>query len=341
MINTDYCFLKNLPKAELHVHLEGTMEPELFLKIAERNRIAIPYSTVEQARQSYNFIGFDGFIRAYIFHAQVILTEQDFYDITWAYLEKMVHYGLKHVEFFFDVQIYRQQRITAGIIITGIHEALKAGKQKFGITGLLILSFMRDQTEREAFQALDEILPFKDQVIGVGLAATEKNNPPSRFVSVFKKAKKLGFHTTAHAGECVADNIRDVIDLLQVERIDHGVKAITDLTVLKKIRDQKIPLTVCPISNMRLGVYQSIQEHPLKQLVDSGIIVTINSDDPAFFGGNLYDNYLLAHEMGLSRADLINCARNSFTASFLGEAEKQTHLEEFDQFMTSQAEITK
>jgi len=334
MKSGDYNFLKNLPKAELHVHLEGTMEPELLLKIAERNRIKTQFNTIEQARESYSFKDFDGFIKAYFLHSQVLVTEQDFYDVAWAYLEKMAPMGLKHIELFFDLQIY-SGRVKPGVIISGLHNALKAGEKQFGITGLLILSFLRDQPERDAIQALEDIMPFKDKVVGVGLASTEKNNPPSRFTAVFKKARELGFRLTAHGGECVADNIQDLIDLLQVERIDHGVKASLDQNLLNKIRNQKIPLTICPVSNMRLGVYQNISEHPIKKLLDYGIIVTINSDDPAFFGGDLLDNYLLAQKMGLSIQDLINCARNSFGASFLNNSQKQEHVRALDLFLAT------
>lgn len=332
---TPGCALPFLPpKAELHVHIEGTMEPEQLMLFAQRNKIVIPYKTIEEAREAYNFSDYQSFIDAYINITQVLCTQEDFYDLTLSYLKKAVSQGVLHAEIFFDLQTYMPRGIKAGTIITGIHQAFCEGKKLWGISAEMIMCFIRHFSQKNAFEALKLSLPFKDYIIGVGLASTEDGNPPAKFQEVFTQAHSYGYHRVAHAGECNAAMIRETIQLLNVERIDHGIHAIDDNSLVKELIEKKIALTVCPLSNLSLGIVKNLQQHPLKQLLDLGVMITINSDDPAFFNGYIAENYYDAViQMGLSREDIIQCARNSFQASFASETRKNECLEQLNSFL--------
>lgn len=327
-------FVYAIPKAELHVHLEGTMEPEQFMLFAERNKIAIPYTTVEEAKQAYNFSDYQSFINAYLQITNVLCTEEDFYDLTLSYLKKASSQGVVHVEIFFDLQTYMPRLIFAGTLIMGIHQALNDGKKLFGISGEMIMCFIRNLSQKNAFEALELSLPFKEYIIGVGLASLEEGNPPSKFADVFAQAEAYGYHRVAHAGEYSASLIREIIELLHVERIDHGIQAIHDSSLIQELIEKRIALTICPLSNLALGIVKNLESHPLKKMLDGGIIVTINSDDPAFFKDYIAQNYYAAaDQMGLTLDDLIQCARNSFQASFTSDARKKECLEKLNVFV--------
>ncbi len=329
-------FIKNLPKAELHLHIEGTMEPEEFLLFAQRNNINIPYKTVEQAKQAYKFSDFKTFIDAYTLVSQVLKTEQDFYDLTLAYLKKISQQGVLHTEIFFDLQTYMQRNMASEIVINGIHNALVDGYKLFNISSGMIMCFMRNFSQESAFEALEQAIIHKDKIIGVGLAALEIGNPATPFEPVFAKAHSLGFHTVAHAGESDLINIRHAVQFLGVERIDHGIQCMHDPELVKELASKKIPLTVCPLSNVALNLIKNIKEHPLKKMFDAGLMVTINSDDPAFFDGYIAENYYAAFEqIGLSYDDLITCARNSFIASFASKERKKECLKILQDYISA------
>lgn len=319
----------SLPKAELHVHLEGTMEPEQFMLFAERNKISVPYTTLEEAQQAYAFSDFQSFIDAYEQIANVLCTQEDFYDLTLAYLKKVSGQGVLHTEISFDLQTYMPRNIATETIIMGIHHALCDGKKLFGISGEMILCFIRNLSEENALQALELSLPFKDKIIGVGLASTEKGNPPSKFEKVFARARSFGYHCVAHAGECgTPEMIREAIQLLHVERIDHGIQVLDDPSLITELIQKNISVTVCPLSNVALGLVKNLQQHPLKKMLDAELTVSINSDDPAFFHGYIAENYYAAvTQMGLSFEDVVQCARNSFQASFASESRKNECLD--------------
>lgn len=314
----------SLPKSELHVHIEGTMEPEQFMLFAERNKVSIPHKTIEEAQEAYAFSGYQSFIDAYVHVTKVLRTEHDFYDLTWAYLKKVSTQGVMHTEIFFDIQTYMPRGIVPETIIMGIHQALIDGQKYFDISGAMIMCFIRNLSVENALCALKALSPFKDKVIGVGLASVEEGNPPSKFKDLFDQARKQGYHCVAHAGECSPKMIQETIRLLHVDRIDHGIQAIHDPSLIRELVEKKIPLTVCPLSNVALGIVKDLVHHPLKKLLDSGVVVTINSDDPAFFHGYIAENYYAAFtQMGLSYSDLVQCARNSFQASFASEIRKR------------------
>lgn len=263
--NNEENFIKNMPKAELHVHFEGTMEPEQFLLFAERNKIKIPYTTLEQAKQAYQFSDYQSFIDAYVQITRVLCTERDFYDLTLAYLKKAYAQQVMHAEIFFDLQTYMPRALPAKTIIMGIYHAIEDAKKMFGMSAEMIMCFIRHLSEANAHEALELLLPFKQYVIGVGLASTEKGNPPSKFVDVFAQAKKHGFHRVAHAGECDAGMIRDTIQLLDVERIDHGIHVLEDQALVQEVIKKNIAFTVCPLSNVALGIVGDVRNHPLKK----------------------------------------------------------------------------
>jgi adenosine deaminase len=316
--------IMQLPKAELHVHIEGTMEPEQYLTFAERNKVKIPYNTLEQARQAYEFTDYHSFITAYLAATQVLCTEQDFYDLTIAYLQKMRQQGVLHVEVFFELQSYIVRNIAPAVIINGIYEALQYGAITLGISGLMIMSFLRHLSEQEAFNALKLSLPYKDKIVGVGLAAYEQGNPPSKFQHVFKQAHDYGYHIVVHAEIGNGDYLHQAIDLLHAERIDHGIPCLQNPELVNEIKRRNIALTVCPISNVMLGLYPSLLQHPIKKMIEWGLPVTINSDDPSFFKHYIADNYYAVHEtLGVTFAELVFCAHNSFLYSFANDARKK------------------
>jgi len=323
-------FIRQLPKAELHVHIEGTMEPEQYLQCAQRNNINIPYTTPDQARAAYQFSNYQTFVDAYIKLTAVICTEQDFYDLTIAYLRKMAQQGVLHTEIFFDFQSYAPRNIAPAIIVHGIFNALTDGQKQFGISGGMIMCFLRHLPEEDALKTFERALPFKEKIMGVGLATVETGNPPSKFKRVFAQAKAAGFHRVAHVAEGGGPEvIWQALQELDIERIDHGIAAIKDSKLVAELVQKKIPLTVCPFSNVAvLHEFPTLQSHPLKKMYDAGLRVTINSDDPAFFGSNyIAENYYAAAErMGFTCPELVECARNSFLSAFCSDERKQVCL---------------
>ncbi|MBT4727598.1 MAG: adenosine deaminase [Bacteroidetes bacterium] len=317
-------YIKTIPKAELHLHIEGTFEPDLMFKIAKRNNIQIKYSTVEEIKSAYSFNNLQEFLDIYFAGASVLITEQDFYDLTWAYLHKAKEQNIVHAEIFFDPQTHTEQGIAFETVISGIYNALKDGQERLGISFKLILCFLRHLDEAAAFKTMDEALSFKDWIDGFGLDSTEIGNPPGKFESVFAKAKQEGFLTTAHAGEeGPAQYIWDSLNLLRVNRIDHGNRCLDDEDLVKLLAEKQIPLTLCPLSNLELKVIKNMKDYPLLKMMEAGVLVTINSDDPAYFGGYLNENYLaVAKALNLSQEQILQLAKNSFKASWLSDEEK-------------------
>ncbi len=327
-------FIKGIPKAELHLHIEGTFEPELMFEIAKRNHVKIKYSTVEEIKSAYNFSNLQDFLDIYYAGAQVLLTEQDFYDLTWAYLEKIHAENVIHTEIFFDPQTHTGRGIKFSTVINGIHRALEDGRTKLGINSKLIMCFLRHLDEESAFKTLENAIEFKKWIDGVGLDSSELGHPPSKFQQVFEQARRQGFLTVAHAGEeGPAEYIWEALNLLKISRIDHGNNALNDEKLLKELVNKKMPLTICPLSNLKLQVVKDLKEHPLKKLMDHGILATINSDDPAYFGGYMVENYIaISKALNLSKEDIYILAKNSFIASFLEEEVKKDMIERVDRY---------
>lgn len=328
-------FIHALPKAELHVHLEGTLEPELMLALARRNGIALPQPSPEALRASYSFTSLQSFLDLYYQGARTLITERDFYDLTRAYLHRARLDNIRHVEPFFDPQTHTARAVGFETVIAGIHRALEAAEREDGISSRLIMCFLRDLSAEQAMETLEQALPFRGLIAGVGLDSAELGNPPAKFVEVFARARREGLHVVAHSGEeGPPEYIRQALDLLKVERVDHGVRAIEDPALLERLALEQVPLTVCPLSNVRLRVFASIERHNLKQLLDAGLMVTVNSDDPAYFGGYLSDNYLAVQQgLGLGRNDLERLAANAFKACFLPDERKQALLRELDDYL--------
>ena len=327
-------FISGVPKAELHVHIEGTFEPELMFKIAQRNNFKIKYKSVKQLRKAYDFNNLQEFLNIYYGGANVLICEQDFYDMTLAYMKILHSQNVLHAEIFFDPQTHTDRGIQFSTVITGIHKALINAKEKFGISTKLIMNFLRHLNEEQAFQTLEQSLEYKDWIVAIGLDSSEIGHPPSKFQRVFKKAQEEGFLTVAHAGEEGPPKyVWEAINLLNVTRIDHGNRALEDDTLVQLLREKQIPLTVCPLSNLKLRVVDKLENHPLKIMMDKNLLVTINSDDPAYFGGHLNDNYLkLAMALCLTTDDICQLAKNSFTASFLSDAEKTSYIKQVDDY---------
>ena len=316
------CLMKDLihqlPKAELHLHIEGTLEPEMMWQLAERNKIQLPYADVESIRQAYQFKDLQSFLDLYYQGAQVLQTYQDFYDLTWAYLTHMDQENVRHVEIFFDPQTHTDRNIPFEVCFEGIRDALRDGNKQYQISFHIILCFLRHLSQNQAFTTLEQAQPYLDDIIAVGLDSTELGHPPQKFKQVFEKALSLGLKTVAHAGEEGSpDYIWQAIKDLKVSRIDHGVRAIEDPKLMDYLADSQIPLTICPLSNLALRVYSSMTEHPIKKMLEQGLCVTINSDDPSYFGGYLTENYIqTAKALKLSADQLKKIANNSIKASF-------------------------
>ena len=321
-------FVRSLPKAELHLHIEGTLEPELIFELARRNGIELPYPSVDALRAAYQFDSLQSFLDLYYAGAGVLIQESDFYDMTMAYLRRARHDGVVHAEIMFDPQTHTARGVSMETVFAGIARALREARAELGISGYLLLSFLRHLSEADAFSTLEQALPLREQYadlwIGIGLDSSEKGNPPEKFARVFAHCRGLGFRLVAHAGEeGPAAYVRDALDLLQVERIDHGVRSEEDPELMRRLATDQIPLTVCPLSNLKLCVFPTMQAHNLVRLLRQGLLVTINSDDPAYFGGYVADNYLAcASALGLGTADLITLAGNSIRASFLPPDQK-------------------
>ena len=317
--------IRALPKVELHVHIEGTFEPELMFEIAQRNQIAIPYQSVEDVRQAYNFHNLQSFLDIYYAGANVLIHEQDFYDLAWAYFEKCAEDYVVHTEIFFDPQTHTDRGIAFEVVINGLQRACDDALEKLGISSRLIMCFLRHLSEEAAFETLAQALPFKEQIIAVGLDSSEMGHPPSKFERVFAKARELGFLIVAHAGEeGPAQYVWEALDLLKVNRIDHGVRSEEDAQLMQRLIAEKMPLTVCPLSNLKLRVVDNMAQHNIRRLLQQGVHVTVNSDDPSYFGGYMNDNFIAITEaLDLSNAELKQLAMNSFEASFMPETEKQ------------------
>jgi adenosine deaminase len=305
-----------LPKAELHLHLEGSLEPELLFALAERNRIALPWADVNSLRGAYAFNNLQEFLDLYYQGANVLRTEQDFYDLTWAYLLKCREQGVIHTEPFFDPQTHTDRGIPFEVVLRGIKQALVDGEKQLGITHGLILSFLRHLSEEEAFKTLEQAMPFRDAFVAVGLDSSEKGFPPRLFERVFAKARSEGLLTVAHAGEeGPPEYIWEALDLLKIERIDHGVRAIEDERLMQRIIDEQIPLTVCPLSNIKLCVFDNMAQHNILAMLERGVKVTVNSDDPAYFGGYVGENFAaLERDLGMTREQAARLAANSLEA---------------------------
>ncbi|WP_406613013.1 adenosine deaminase [Acinetobacter schindleri] len=316
--------IQAMPKAELHVHIEGTFEPELMFAIAQRNEIAIPYQSVEEVRQAYNFHNLQSFLDIYYAGANVLIHEQDFYDLAWAYFEKCAEDNVVHTEMFFDPQTHTDRGIAFETVLNGLQRACDDAAEKLGITSHLIMCFLRHLSEAAAFETLEQALPYKDQIIGVGLDSSEVGHPPSNFERVFAKAREAGFLIVAHAGEeGPAEYVWEALDLLKVNRIDHGVRSEEDPALMQRLIAEKMPLTVCPLSNLKLCVVDDMQQHNIRRLLQQGVQVTVNSDDPSYFGGYMNDNFIaIAEALDLSNDELKQLAINSFEASFISEADK-------------------
>ncbi|WP_180107972.1 adenosine deaminase [Acinetobacter sp. YH12085] len=324
--------IRALPKAELHVHIEGTFEPELMFAIAQRNNIAIPYQSVEELKEAYNFHNLQSFLDIYYAGANVLIHEQDFYDLAWEYLEKCAEDHVVHTEMFFDPQTHTDRGVAFETVLNGLQRACDDAKTKLGISSHLIMCFLRHLSEDAAFATLDQALPYKDQIIGVGLDSSEVGHPPSKFERVFAKAREAGFLIVAHAGEeGPAEYVWEALDLLKVNRVDHGVRSEEDPALMQRLIAEKMPLTVCPLSNLKLCVVNDMADHNIRRLLQQGVHVTVNSDDPSYFGGYMNDNFIAITEaLDLSNAELKQLAINSFEASFISDAEKQTWIKKIE-----------
>ncbi len=316
--------IKTVPKAELHVHIEGTFEPELLFEIAKRNNIQIRYKSVEALKNAYYFNNLQEFLDIYYEGARVLLKDQDFYDLTSAYLQKCHEENIGHTELFFDPQTHTRRGVPFKVVVSGIQQALTDAHEKWGITSRLIPNFLRHLSEEEAIQMFREALKFRELITGFGLDSSEKGHPPAKFEKVFQMVRNEGFLCVAHAGEeGPAQNVRESLRLLKVSRIDHGVRSADDKNLMKELTEQKIPLTVCPLSNLKLKVVKEMKDLPLQTFLDNKIIATVNSDDPAYFGGYINDNYrAVASAFNLTEPDILTLAENSFKASFLPVEEK-------------------
>ena len=328
-------FIQTIPKAELHIHIEGTLEPELLFKLANRNNIKLKHKSIEDLRKAYKFHNLQSFLDIYYEGASVLLQEQDFYEMTWSYLEKLHKENVIHAEIFFDPPSHTSRGVSFETVIKGVNKALNDGKQKLGISTGLIMCFLRHLSAKAAMETLEKSLSYKEMIVGVGLDSTELHNPPSKFSEVFKKASLCGYLTVAHAGEeGPPAYIKEALDELNVMRIDHGVRCLEDKSLVKELVKRQIPLTVCPLSNIKLGVFKSLETHNLKELLDCGLNVTVNSDDPAYFGGYVNENFLqIQRALNLTKQDIYTLAKNSLQATFLQEKEKQKLITKLENFV--------
>ena len=322
-------FIKKAPKAELHLHIEGTLEPSLLLELAKRNDIQIPFTDIDEVKSAYNFSDLESFLNIFYQGSRVLIKEQDFYDLTWAYALKCKEDNVVHAEIFFDPQTHVNRGVNFDLVINGIHRALQKANKEFGLTHKIIMCFLRHLDEVSAFEILDQALVHKDKIIGVGLDSSEIGHPPRKFEKVFKKAIQNGFLTVAHAGEeGPPEYIWEALKLLKVKRIDHGVQCLHDEKLVKKLRENQIPLTVCPLSNIKLRVFDKMKNHNLKKMLNKGLLVMVNSDDPAYFGGYINDNLIECQtELNFSMKEIKTLMINSFKSSFLKEEEKRDWIE--------------
>lgn len=322
--------IRALPKAELHVHIEGTFEPELMFEIAQRNHIDIPYQSVEEIKQAYNFHNLQSFLDIYYAGANVLVNERDFYDLAWSYFKKCAEDRVVHTEIFFDPQTHTERGVAFEIVLNGLKLACADAKEQLGISSELIMCFLRHLSEEDAFKTLEQALPYKSDIIAVGLDSSEVGHPPSKFERVFEKAREEGFLVVAHAGEeGPPEYVWEALDLLKVNRIDHGVRSEEDPALMQRLIQEKMPLTVCPLSNLKLCVVDDMKQHNIRRLLQQGVQVTVNSDDPSYFGGYMNDNFVAIQEaLDLSQDELKQLAINSFEASFISDEQKQKWIEE-------------
>ena len=327
-------FIKKMPKVELHLHIEGSFEPELMFAIAQRNNIELPYKSVDEVKNAYNFNNLQEFLDIYYAGASVLIKEQDFYDLTWAYLEKINAENVMHTEIFFDPQTHTNRGVSFDTVIKGIHHALEDAKKKYGITYKLIMSFLRHLSEEEAFKTLEQALPYSSWIDGVGLDSSEVGNPPSKFEKVYAVAKQAGFKLVAHAGEeGPAEYVYEALDLLKIDRVDHGNRSLEDADLVDRLVAEKIALTVCPLSNLKLKVVEDMKNHPLKIMLDKGLVATVNSDDPAYFGGYMNDNFMAVTEaLNLSKNDLYQLSTNAVNGSFADAERKAVIQQQIDAY---------
>ena len=317
--------LRSMPKAELHIHIEGSLEPELIFALAKRNSVSIPYASVEELRSAYAFTNLQSFLDIYYAGASVLITEQDFYDMARAYFVKAAADHVLHTELFFDPQTHTARGVSMETVVNGLHRACADAQLELGVSASLIMCFLRHLSEEEAFETLEQALPFRDKIIGIGLDSGEVGNPPEKFARVFARCRSLGFHLVAHAGEeGPPAYVWTALDLLKVERIDHGVQSSKDAALMQRLAKDRIALTVCPLSNLKLCVFPDLASHNLGTLLDAGLAATVNSDDPAYFGGYMNDNFLQTFAAtGLSSQHAYTLAKNSFEASFIDAAAKR------------------
>lgn len=334
-------FIRRLPKAELHLHIEGTLEPEMMFSLAQRNGVELPYASVEEVSAAYRFTDLQSFLDVYYAGAAVLQTEQDFYDLTMAYVRRAIADNVRHAELFFDPQTHTARDVPIATVFAGIAGALRLARREYGFSSRMILCFLRHLSEADAFATLDDALSLRadyaDLWGGVGLDSGELGNPPEKFAGVFSQARQLGLRTVAHAGEeGPPAYIHDALDVLHAERIDHGVRAEEDLELMRRLARERIPLTVCPLSNLKLCVVRDLREHNLARLLRSDVCVTINSDDPAYFGGYINTNFTeTAEALALSREEIVQIARNGFLAAFVTEEERLSWLDELDRVACS------
>jgi len=328
-------FIEGLPKAELHLHIEGCLEPELLFAIAARNGVELPYASVDALRAAYDFDNLQDFLDIYYRGLSVLREARDFYDLTWAYLKHARAEAVLHAEIFFDPQAHTSRGVAFSTVIAGITSALEDGRDRLGIGSKLILCFLRDRSAESALATLEEALPHKDRIVAVGLDSAERGHPPSKFEAVFDRARAEGFLTVAHAGEeGPPDYVAEALDLLRVARIDHGIRALEDGALTARLARDAVPLTVCPLSNLKLKVVDDMAAHPLKAMLDAGLVATVNSDDPAYFGGYVNANYRAVQAaLGLGRDDLARLARNSFEAAFLEAEDKRALIARLDAYL--------
>ena len=329
-------FIHGIPKAELHIHIEGTLEPELMLEVAAKNSCSIPFESVADIRRAYQFKDLQSFLDIYYQGAQVLLDEDDFYRLTWRYLQKAADQNVRHTEIFFDPQTHTARGIKFETVVRGIHRALKDAGRQMGLSSKLIMCFLRHLSVADAKKTLEEALAFKNWIAAVGLDSSELGFPPEKFKSVFDQARREGFKTVAHAGEeGPPDYIWQALKLLKVERIDHGVRCVEDTSLVAYLVQNQVPLTVCPLSNIKLGVFDHLNQHNLMQMLKLGLCVTVNSDDPAYFGGYIEENFrALCEALRINSQDIYKLTRNAFQGSFLEPAEKKKYLDELDEFVS-------
>jgi len=334
---TSKAFIQGMPKAELHIHIEGSLEPEVMFEIAERNGVSLRYASAQEARRAYDFSDLQSFLDLYYEGMQVLLHERDFYDLTWAYLQKVSAQNVRHTEIFFDPQAHTDRGVPFETVITGVRRALEDGEQQLGISSKLIMCFLRHLSAEAAMETLRSSLPFREWFVAVGLDSSEMGYPPVDFKAVFDEARAHGLLTVAHAGEeGPPEYIWQALDDLKVSRIDHGVRCVEDPKLVERLREEQTPLTVCPLSNVKLRVFDSIQDHNLKRMLDLGLCATVNSDDPAYFGGYMDENFEATQKgLHLTRDDIYRMVKNSFQASFLDAGEKQRFLKELDDYFAS------